>query len=183
MSFPGGVPTDISLVTATGGPQPRAIYHPIRLVRRILMRPLRTLADPWLVRHPSFSSTESYSYAIAMGHIPIDSSRPADSNETLVDSIQALVIELHLLLVSSRRGVPTHFSLETATGGPQPRAIYHLIRLVSRILIRSLRTLAEAGLVRYHSFSFTERYSYATATSHIPTDSSRPADCNETLAD
>ena len=43
------------------------------------MRPLRTLADPWLVHYPSFSSTESYSYATATSHIPIDSSRPADS--------------------------------------------------------------------------------------------------------
>ena len=80
-------------MTDTGGPELGAMYHSIRLVRRILMRPLRTLADAWLVRYPSFSSTESYSYATAMGHIPIDSSRPADSNETLVDWIRRQVVE------------------------------------------------------------------------------------------
>ena len=147
------------------------------------MRPLRTLADVWLVRYPSFSSTESYSYATATSHIPIDSSRPADSNETLADSIRPLVIELPQLLVRSPGGVPTDVSLVTATGGPQPRALYHSIRLVRRILMRPLRTLADAWLVRYPSFSSTESYSYATATSHIPIDSSRPADTNETLAD
>ena len=170
-------------MTATGGPQLQAIYHSIRLVRQILIRPLQTLADAWLVRYPSFSCTESYSHATATSNTPIDSSHPADSNETLADSIQPLVIELPLLLVSSPGGVPTDFSPVTATGGPQLQAIYHSIRLVRWILMRSLQTLEDAWLVRYHSFSFTESYSYATATSHIPTDLSRPADSNETLAD
>ena len=120
MSSPGGVPTDVLLVTATGGPQPRALYHSIRLVRRILMRPLRTVVDAWLVRYPSFSCTESYSHATATSHIPIDSSRPAESNETPADSIRPLVIELPQLLVSSPGRVPTDVSLVTATGGPQP---------------------------------------------------------------
>ena len=84
------------------------------------MRPLRTLADAWLVRYPSFSSTESYSYATATSHIPIDSSCPADSNKTLADSIRPLVIELPQLLVSSPGGVPTDGSLVTATSGPHP---------------------------------------------------------------
>ena len=84
------------------------------------MRPLRTLAYPWLVRYPPFSSTESYSYATTTSHIPIDSYRPADSNETLPDGIRQLVVELPQLLVSFPGGVPTDFSLETATGGPQP---------------------------------------------------------------
>ena len=88
------------------------------------MRALRTLADAWLVRDPSFSSFESYSYATATSHIPIDSSRPADSNETLADSILLLVIELPQPLVSLPGGVPTDFSLVTATGGPQPPALY-----------------------------------------------------------
>ena len=47
VSSPGGVATEFSLVTATGVPPHRALYHSIRLVRRILMRPLRTLADAW----------------------------------------------------------------------------------------------------------------------------------------
>ena len=82
------------------------------------MRPLRTLADAWLVRYPSFSSTESHSYATAKSHIPIDLSRPADSNEILADSIRSLVVELPKLLVSVPGGVPMDFSLVTATGGP-----------------------------------------------------------------
>ena len=82
------------------------------------MRPLRTLADTCLVRYPSFSSTESYSYATATNHIPIDSSRPADSNETLADSIRPVVVELPKLLVSFLGQVPIDFSLVTATGGP-----------------------------------------------------------------
>ena len=118
--FPGWVNTDFSLVTDTGGPELRAIYHSIRLVHRILMRPLRTLEDSWLVRYPFFSSTESYSYATATSHTPIDSYRPADSNETLPDGIRQLVVELPQLLVSSLGGVTTDFSLLTATAGPEP---------------------------------------------------------------
>ena len=49
--------------------------------------------------------------------------------------------------------------------------------------MRSLWTLADALLVRYPSFSSTESYSHAPATSHIPFDSSHPPDSNETLAD
>ena len=94
VSSPGEVATEFSLVTATGGPQPRALYYWIRLDRRILMRPLRTLADAWLVRHPSFSSTESYSHALATGYIPFDLSHPPDSTETLVDHIRPLAVEL-----------------------------------------------------------------------------------------
>ena len=66
------------------------------------MRPLRTLAAAWLVRYPSFSSTESYSHAPATSHIPFNSSRPPDSNETLADLIRPLAVELPLLLMSSR---------------------------------------------------------------------------------
>ena len=58
------------------------------------MRPLQTLADPWLVRYPSFSSTVSYSYATATSHIPIDSYSPADSNGALPNPIRPLVVEL-----------------------------------------------------------------------------------------
>ena len=147
------------------------------------MRPLRTLADTWLVCYPSFSCTESYSHATTKSHTPIDSARPADSNETLADSIRPLVIELPQRLVSSPGAVPTDVSLVTATCGPQPRALYHSIRLVRRILMRPLRTLADAWLVRYPSFSSTESYSYATATRHKPFDSSRPPDSNETFVD
>ena len=152
MSFLGGVATDFSLGTATGGPQPRAIYHSIRLVHRILMRPLQALVDAWLVRYPSFSSTESYSHATSTSHTPIDSSRPADSNEILADSIRPLVVELHQLLVSFLGGVPPDFPLVTATGGPQTGAKYHSIRLVRPILIRPLRTQSDRWQQSYLTF-------------------------------
>ena len=120
VSFTGGVATDFSLVTATGVLQPQAIYHWNRLVRRILIRPLRTLADACLVCYPSFCSTESYSHAPATSHTAFDSSRPADSNESFADSIRPLAVELTQLLVSSPGGVATDFSLVTATGMLQP---------------------------------------------------------------
>ena len=88
-------------------PPLRAIYHSISLVRRILMRPLRTLADAWLVRYPSFSFTESYSYSTATSHTPTDSSRPADSIETLPDGIRPPLVELPQLSVSFPRAVIT----------------------------------------------------------------------------
>ena len=183
VSSTGGVATDFSLVTATGVLQPRPIYHSNRLIRWILIRPLRTLADACLVRYPSFSSTESYSHAPAMSHTAFDLSRPADSNESLADSIRPLAVELTQLLVSFPGGVATDFSRVTATGVLQPRAIYHSIRLVRRILIGSLRTLADAWLVRYPSFPSTESYSHASAMGHTAFDSSRSVDCNESLAD
>ena len=120
VSFLGRVATDFTLVTATGVLQPRAIYHSNRLVRRILMRPLRTLADAWLVRYLSFSSTGCYSQAPATSHIAFNSSRPADSNETPADSIRQLVVELTQLLVRSTGGVATDFILVTTTGVLQP---------------------------------------------------------------
>ena len=118
-----------------------------------------------------------------MNHIPFDSPRPADSNETLADSIRLLAVELPYLLVSFPGGGNSDFPLLTATDGLQLRAIYHSIRLVRRTLMRPLRTLADAWSVRYPSFSCTESYDNATAMSHIPFDSSRPADSNETLED
>ena len=90
------------------------------------MRFLRTLADPLLVHYPSFSSTESYSYATATSHILIDSYRPADSNETLPDGIRPLVVDLPQLSVSFPCAVVTVLSLlpvpDTASS---PISIYH----------------------------------------------------------
>ena len=126
MSFLGGVATDFSLVTATGGRQPRAIYHSILLVHRILMRPLRTLADTCLVRHPPFSSTESYSNATATSHTPTDLSRPADPNETLADSIRPLAVELPQLSVSFPPALITDLSLLPApSSASSPISVYH----------------------------------------------------------
>ena len=118
-----------------------------------------------------------------MNHIPFDSPRPADSNKTLANSICPLAVKLPHLLLSTPGGVHTNFSRLTATGGLHLRAIYQSICLVRRILIRPLRTLADAWLVRYPSFSCTESNSHATAMSHTPIDSSRPADSNVTLVD
>ena len=58
--------------------------------------------------------------ATTSSHIPFDSSRPPESNETLADLIWRLVVELPLLLVGSPGGVATESSIVTATGGPQP---------------------------------------------------------------
>ena len=61
-------------------------------------------------------------------------------------------MELTQLLASSRGGVATDFSLVTATGVLQPRAIYHSNRLVRRILIRPLRNVAAPGWSAIHLF-------------------------------
>ena len=109
-------------------PPLRAIYHSIRLLRRILMRPLRTLADAWLVRYPSFSFTESYSYATATSNTPIDSSRPADSNETIQDGIQPLLVELPQLSVSFLCAVITLADLPllpASDTASSPISVYH----------------------------------------------------------
>ena len=63
------------------------------------MRPLRILADAWLVRYSSFSSTASYSYATATSHIPIDLSHPAESNEALADPSGRLIGPLSFLFL------------------------------------------------------------------------------------
>ena len=92
------------------------------------MRPLRILADAWLVRYPSFSFTESYSYATATSHTPIDSPRPVDSNETLPDGIRPLLVQLPQLSVSFPRAVvilaalPLLPASDTASS---PISVYH----------------------------------------------------------
>ena len=73
-----------------------------------------------------------------MKDTPFDSSHQPDSNDTLADPIRPMALELLILLVSSPGGVATEFSLVTATGMPPPRALYHSIRLVRRILMRPL---------------------------------------------
>ena len=109
-------------------PPLRAVYDSIRLVRRILMRPLWTLADAWLVRYPSFSFTESYSYVTATSHTPIDWSRPADSTETLPDGIRPLLVELPQLSVSFLRAVVTLADLPllpASDTASSPISVYH----------------------------------------------------------
>ena len=147
------------------------------------MRPLPTLADPWLVGYSLFfihwelwSCPHYKRYTILFFYL-------LDSDETLADSIWLLAIELTILLVSSPAGVATEFFLQTATCVPQPGGIYHSIRLVCLILIKHLRTLADTWLVTYFSFPFTDSYSHAPTTSHIPFDSSRRLESKKTLAD
>ena len=148
----GGVATDFSLVTARGVPQPRVLYHSIRLFRWILMRHLWTLADNWLFRYPSVSFTGDYSHAPTTSRIPFSLSLPPNSNDTLVDSSWQLAVELPQLLVSSPGRVATEFSLVTDIGVPQPRALYHSIRLVHWVLITPLRTQSDCWLWSYLHF-------------------------------
>ena len=59
------------------------------------------------------------------------------------------------------------------------RAIHHSNRLSELIPMRVSPTLADASLASYHSFHSSDSYMHATASSHIPFDSSRRADSNE----
>jgi len=123
-------------------------------------------------------------HATASTLIPLNSSRRAESNELSPSSGAPLAGELSLYL-----------TLLTATGMPPLRALYHSIRLVSRIRMvcfqsRSDRWLGSYLLVctcvhragTYRLFD-AECYKHATASSLILFDSSRQADSNGPLAD
>ena len=56
----------------------------------------------------------------SMSHIPINLSRLPDSNNTLVDLIRLLAVELPQFLVSSSGGEATEVFLVTVTGGQHP---------------------------------------------------------------
>jgi len=84
-------------MTATGMSPPRALYHSIRLVRRILMVRFPALADPWLMSYQSFSPDDSYRHATTSSLIPFDSSRPADPNGPLPGPGGPLADEVSLL--------------------------------------------------------------------------------------
>ena len=88
-------------------PPLRALYHSIHLSERISMRPPPTIADAWLEIYPSFFSADSYRYATTLWPIPFDSSRPADSDKVLPDSIRLLVVELTSFLTFSAQVPPT----------------------------------------------------------------------------
>ena len=165
----------------------RAIHHSNRLSGRIPMRVSPTLADACLASYHSFHSSDSYRHPTASSHIPFDSSRRADSNELPPDSIRLLVLELASFLTLATLGPPTqnytYIELQSPTVMPPLRAIYHSIRLSERIPMRVSPTLADACLVSYHSFQSTDSYRHATASSHIPFDSSQRADSNGALPD
>jgi len=93
-------------MTATGMPPPRALYHSIRLVRRIRMVRFPTRSDRWLWSYHSLSTlvlragtyrlsdAVIYKHATASSLIPLNSSRRAESNELSPDSGGPLAEEL-----------------------------------------------------------------------------------------
>ena len=115
-------------------------------------------------------AAEGYKHATASSLISLNSSRRAESIELSPGPSAPLAGELSLFL-----------TLLTATGMPPPRALYHSIHLVRRILMVRSLGLADPWLMSYHSFSPDDRYRHATASSLIPFDSSRPADSNGPL--
>ena len=124
----------LTLLTATGMPPPRALYHSIRLVRRIQMVRFPTRSDRWLSSyHPLCTFVhragtfrlflaECYKHATASSLIPLNSTRQAESNELSPDPGGPLTGEL-----------PVFLALLTATGMPPLRTLSHSIRLVRRI--------------------------------------------------
>ena len=104
--FTGQVPSDCFLQSATSMPQPRALYHSIRLVRRIQMVRIPTLSDRWwwsylvvctfVHRARTFGlfAAECYKHATASSLIPLNSSRRAESNDPPPRSGTALAVEL-----------------------------------------------------------------------------------------
>ena len=167
-------------------PPPRALYHSIRLVRRIQMVCFTTRSDRWwwsylivctFVPRASTSrlfAAEGYKHATASNLTPLNSSRRAESNELSPGSGAHLVGELSSFL-----------TLLTATGMPPPRALYHSIRLVRRIQMVCIPTRSDRWWWSYllvctfvHRASTfrlfaAEYYKHATASSLIPLNSSR----------
>ena len=178
----GEISPFLALLTATGMPPPRALYHSIPLVRRIQMVCFPTRSDRWwwsyllvctfVPRASTFRSvpSEGYKHATASSLIPLNSTRRAESNELSPGPSAPIAGELSPFL-----------TLLTATGMPPPRALYYSIRLVRRILIVGSPALADPRLMSYHSFSPADSYRHATASSFIPFDSSRLVDSNRPL--
>jgi len=172
----------LTLLTATGMPPPRALYHSIRLVRRIQMVRFTTRSDRWwwsyllvctFVHRAStyrLFAAECYKHATASSLIPWNSSCRAESNELSPGTGVPLAGELSPSL-----------TLLTATGMPPPRALYHSIRLIRWILMVRSPALADPWPMSYHSFSPDDSYKHATASSLIPFDLSHPADSNGPL--
>jgi len=115
-------------------PPLRALYHSIRLVRRIQMVSLPTRSDRWLwsyllvctlvPRACNFRlfAAECYKHATGSSLIQLNSSRQAESNKLSPGSGGPLAGEL-----------PLSLTMLTATGIPPLRALYRSIRLVRRI--------------------------------------------------
>jgi len=178
----GGLSPSLTQLTATGMPPPRALYHSIRLVRRTQMGRFTTRSDRWwwsyllVCTFVHWASTyrlfaaECYKYATASSLIPLNSSCRAESNELSPGTGVPLAGELSPFL-----------TLLTATGMPPPRALYHSIRLVRRILMACSPALADPWPMSYHFFSPDDSYRHATTSSLIPFDSCHPAGPNGPL--
>jgi len=182
----------LTLLTATGMPPLRALYHSIRLARRIQMVRFPSRSDRWLgsyllvctfvYRAGTFRlfAAECYKHATASSLIPLYSSRRAESNELSPGSGAPLAGELSLYL-----------TLLAATAMPPLRALHHSIRLVRRIQMVCFPSRSDCWLWSYllvctfvhRAGTFrlfaAECYEHATASSLIPLNSSRRAESNE----
>ena len=163
-------------------PPPRALYQSVCLIRRIQMVRFTTRSDRWwwsyllvctFVHRAStyrLFAAECYKHATASSLIPLNSSCRAESNELSPGT------GVHL----AGERLPS-LTLLIATGMSPPRALYHSIRLVRRILMVDSPALADPWPMSYHSFSPDDSYRPATTSSLILFDSSRPADPNGPL--
>jgi len=186
----------LTLLTAIGMPPLRALYHSIRLVRRIQMVCFPSRSDCWLWSYLQVCTfvhqagtfrlfaAECYKHATASSLIPLNSSRRAESNELSPGSGAPLAGELSLSM-----------TLLTATGMPPLRALYHSIRLVRRIQMVRFPTRSDHWLCSYllvctivHRTGIfrlfaAESYKHAPGLSHIPLYLSRSPDSNGLLPD
>ena len=117
----GEISPFLELLTATCMPPPPALYHSIRLVRRIQMVCLPTRSNRWSWRYllvctfvPRESTfrlflAEGYTHATASSLIPLNSSHRAESNELSPGSGAPMAGELSPFL-----------TLLTAGGMPPP---------------------------------------------------------------
>jgi len=87
-------------------PLRRALYHSIRLSKRIPIVYSLTPADADLVSHHSFSFANTDGHATTSSHTPFNSSQRADSNELLLYTIRRLTVEL-LCFLNVPRYSPT----------------------------------------------------------------------------
>ena len=112
-----GAITFLNLLTATGMPPPRALYHSIRLVRRIQMVSFPTRSDRWLWGYHllctfvfragtfRFIPAECYKQATASSFIPLNSPRRAESNKLSPNPGGRLAKELSFSLTFSFPGI------------------------------------------------------------------------------
>jgi len=196
----GHLPPEISafniLLTWIAMQTLRNLYHSIPLDRRIPTHTVPMLSDHWLngyaylctwvPRASTFKllATGCYRHADALGPIPFDSPRLADSNETLPDSGGHLPAE-----------VSPSFSLLTPIALRMPRNIHYSIPLDWRIPTHPVPKLSDPWLKGYlnictwvpHASTFkllaTERYSHGDTSRPIPVNSPHRAEFNALCLD